>query len=188
MLIVEGADLVGKTTLCDKLLELLAEEGYTYAHLGPLPNGFNGFYGYIELIRRRAVQDRFVLSELAYRMMDDKPVCISPFHYKLLEAWMLPKSCFTVVVLAEPGLITTRYREGELYTADEIERVNRVFIDGWRTQRIGQYPVTIDTSVYCNVVNPYPMLCDARRIVSMYRERLDMLDRLRSRIPTWVRG
>lgn len=63
MIIVEGADHVGKTTLCGYLHE---RTGYPFKHLGQLSPPWDYFQDYLEHAASDVILDRFVLSELAY--------------------------------------------------------------------------------------------------------------------------
>src|SRR5690349_732982 len=106
MLIIEGSDLVGKTTFCAKLLKMEWAQtfGYTYQHLSKLSSGFNRLTGHLALARRRVIQDRFHLSDLAYRYALKEDQRLKPEEYRIIDGYLRGLGAYTVVVCADDEL------------------------------------------------------------------------------------
>lgn len=69
MLIIEGADNLGKTTACKRLVELADRRRFIpayYAHMGRPPERFDFKYDYVDRMSFFAVQDRFHLGSLIW--------------------------------------------------------------------------------------------------------------------------
>lgn len=94
MLIIEGPDAVGKTTLarkCVKAANDLFEQNAnltpaTYVHLSALPHGWHYYQDYLPLIQRGFVMDRFHLSEVAYGKGIRKDTNLSNTYLDMLNA------------------------------------------------------------------------------------------------------
>jgi hypothetical protein len=123
MVILEGSDCVGKTTLANMLLEqdYFQSIGARYGHLSRLPDDHDRLLDYKELIDPLLIQDRFHMSEIAYcagRQELFENVKLTPHMYELIDAWLRLVGAVTVVILAPPSLITERHaanREREMY-------------------------------------------------------------------------
>lgn len=137
MLIVEGTDLVGKTTLCNKLVIELNKRigGYQYQHFTRLPEGWDYYWSYVNRMSRRIVQDRFHDSELAYchgrgetSMFDGTS---GSFQYSLVEAKLALLGCLKVVVITSRSELTHRFdgRGDDMYKLDVIEKANDWFAE-----------------------------------------------------------
>jgi hypothetical protein len=132
MLIVEGADLVGKTTLAKRLVERLNELGWphVYRHAVRPPASWrrDPVCAYEAQACPWAVQDRYHLSELAYRSVDGGEPCLREDEAELLEAQM--PYATVLVVVAAPALIEARYPANagrELYTLEQVLAANDWF-------------------------------------------------------------
>lgn len=110
MLIIEGADRVGKTTLCHKLVEALAPAGpWMYRHFGPLPESWYHPWDYFPHMSRHVVQDRFHLSEWVYRRAEGQTNPNLTFEkYRLVDAQLRLLGGVTVVITASQKIITDR--------------------------------------------------------------------------------
>lgn len=160
MIIVEGTDLVGKTTLCKKICKYLNEkvdklpEYYTapykqecnlfwrYTHLSAQNSGWDYHWGYVSHMHPRNVQDRFHLSEMAYRHAIDKPHRIVPAELQALQGKLLTIGCMTIVITADVELLQQRYAEAkreEMFSIDTILKANEFFCRGDLGQEIA-YP------------------------------------------------
>jgi len=75
MLILEGADQLGKTTLANKLLKELHKRGYPYVyrHFTRLPDCWKYPMSYLAHVSEPVVQDRFHMSEIVYTYMRNEP-------------------------------------------------------------------------------------------------------------------
>lgn len=134
MLIIEGPDLVGKTTLCHELIERLNETGpniaYEYGHSGIPPSDWDYYWSYVKRMRPNIVQDRFYLSEVAYGTVARKKTRVTGKTMRLLQAQLRLVGAFTVVLTAPDGLIKDvygRHEKEEDFSLDEILAVNHFF-------------------------------------------------------------
>jgi hypothetical protein len=171
MLIIEGPDLVGKTTLCKRLLEYLNREqlsggisplGYIYSHFTRLPRGFDYYWDYVNRMSTKIVQDRFHLSEIIYsQVRGESRSPLTPEMYRLVDAQLRLLGGFTVVVTAEPHLIQSRYearKETEMYNLDKVMQALELFRSlgspGSGFEHLGYYP-DIDMHLHCHEDMPY---------------------------------
>lgn len=174
MLIVEGPDCVGKTTLCRELLKRLP--GYIYAHFSRLPEGFDYYWGYIERISRRVVQDRFHMSEIAYsRARGDEPR-LTRETYRLVDAKLRLLGGFTVLITAERNLIASRWRKDQMYSLDKTLEAARIF-EVLRDER-EEVGVDIDYAFHCTEGIPYVPGTAIDQIIDLYRQRRSLVDAL----------
>lgn len=120
MLIVEGSDRVGKTTLCQKLVKYLGNSGpWMYRHFGPLPPGWTHPWDYFPAMSRHVVQDRFHLSEWAYRTAEgDTKLTFSSEMYRLVDARLRLLGSVTVVITADAKIIRQRSGNSTAITAN----------------------------------------------------------------------
>lgn len=138
MLILEGADLVGKTTLAKRLEKRLNELGWphTYSHMSKLPTAWRGprwCQNYLDAARPYAVQDRFHLSEPLYAAARGERPLVE--DYELLDDCLRQQfGAFVVVVSASEELIGQRWHSEveakgreEMYKLGQILAVNRDF-------------------------------------------------------------
>jgi thymidylate kinase len=163
MLILEGTDLVGKTTLCHKLAERLP--GYLYVHMSRPPKTNWSDEDYIHIAAMKTIRDRFHLSELAYsRIRKEASLVKEP---RVLDAELVSKFCaFKVLVTASDDLLKSRYQSkdrDEMYSLDQIIDANKVFM---------KMSVFADHRIYCTPESPWPTDGDIETIVRTYNARL----------------
>jgi hypothetical protein len=130
MIIVEGADLVGKTTFCTGLLErdYCQENGMVYSHLSRLPPGWDHVRSYIERACRNVVQDRFHMSEPVYARVRGEETKLTPEKYRLVDAYLRTLGAVHVVIVASlESTIARRWREGEMYDLNKVIHANTLF-------------------------------------------------------------
>jgi hypothetical protein len=138
MLIIEGPDMIGKTTLCKKLLKELNTTynmPHIYAHFSKLPKAWDFFWDYIQRMSRNIVQDRFHLSEIVYAHVcryREGGTPLYPEKYRLIDAHLRTLGGVTVVLSAEAEWMEGQLHEKfhvreEMFKADQIMEVNRVF-------------------------------------------------------------
>ena len=134
MLIIEGPDLVGKTTLAHECVRELNKRGFphVYAHLSKLAASFDKVHGYIPLMHRHVVQDRFHLSRLAYGRHFKNQDVLTDNEMRWLQAKLWLQGAFTVLLLAKPDGVFLRKQwaergRAEMYEIDGIVEVNKVY-------------------------------------------------------------
>ena len=154
MIIVEGTDLIGKTTLCEALVKGLNSLGcpHIYAHFTKLPATFQRVWHYKPFINRFVVRDRFYMSRMAYGMAFDNQPLLNETDYRTLDAWCRLVGAYHVVVLADDETIEQQWDakqgEGEMYDLDGIKRVNKLFRDFVQEPAIaGVYRMDIDNVI-----------------------------------------
>lgn len=134
MIIVSGADLVGKSTFVKAVIERLRTSYkmlYAHCHLGRLPVGGDRFIEYIRLMQQHQVWDRFTLDEIAYRTHDDLVSNLTPLKYSLIDAEVIRRGGLIIVMTADRAVIKRRHeRIGDpVYTLDHILQVNDTFAE-----------------------------------------------------------
>ena len=172
MIIVEGPDGVGKTTLCKRLLTRLPQ--HIYAHFTRLPPAFDFFHMYLERMSRFVVQDRFHMSEVVYTAMRKEPANLLPETYRLIDAKLRLLGGYTVLVCASDAIIRGRYHDGQMYTLEQTLDAAHRFYD------IGQggSGMDIDYYYYCTTKDPHVPDPAVDDIIAGYTERQALLSRL----------
>jgi len=131
VLIIEGADLVGKTTFVKQATAMLHSRGYAHMpmHLTRPPAEFDYFRQYIDLCSPQTVWDRFHVSTLAYRQHDDHPCALTPVKFDLVEAAVRAVGGYVVVLYADDDQLCERHmaRGDDMYGLEHIMKVNRTF-------------------------------------------------------------
>lgn len=153
MLIVEGPDLAGKTTLCKKTLEYLTD--HVYAHFSRLPKHFDYYEMYIDRMSRYIVQDRFHMSEIVYARVRNEEPNISHNRYRMLDAQAILHGGFTVVLFASKpeDTLLTRWREGEMYDQDRVLLANRFFSQIAQSGCFHGYRINVDYTIDVSTEN-----------------------------------
>jgi thymidylate kinase len=180
MIIIEGTDLLGKTTFAKKLVAAapLVDKGYIYKHFSRLPDGFNRYWGYLEHAASRSVQDRFHMSEIAYcYARGEDSSRLSPWAYKMVDGYLRCMCAYTVVFTAEDDLIRERYGEREeMYDLGIILRANSVFLEITDDQSFAyndeRYSgIDVDACIHLTKENPWPSEQDLRNVLNAYQRR-----------------
>ena len=133
MLIISGADLVGKSTFvkkcCDVLSTAYSQKSCIVTHLTRPPKNFDYFRGYVERMSVDSVWDRFTLDNLAYRANDDHQCSMTPDKWNLLQAHLALNCVFQVVLYAENDFIEANHKKrgDNTYSLDHILKVNATF-------------------------------------------------------------
>jgi len=129
MIIVEGPDLAGKTTLCERILEHMHRHGYPYVprHLSRLPYCFL-WQHYYNLISPFVVQDRFHLSEIPYaKVRGDVPI-LDSWSYQIVDGWLKSVGAVQVVLIPTPEVLEARWRKDEMYTLEQVQEVRANYL------------------------------------------------------------
>jgi|SRR6185437_838176 len=134
MIVVSGADLVGKTTFCQKLVERLQDDTFCMPHmlhhLSRIPKWFDAYHDYIDRMCVTSIWDRFHLDELAYRFCDDRSTQMTPLKWDLVQAEFKRRCGFQVVIYASAQHIEERFRArgDSMYNLEHILKVNDTFM------------------------------------------------------------
>lgn len=186
MLIVEGPDCVGKTTLCKAFLKMLPT--HIYSHFTRLPDLFDFYWGYVERMSRCIVQDRFHLSEIVYsRVRGDTPK-VPPEWYRILDGKLRTLGAYTVVINADPELVRSRFDSTtQMYTLDQtlrcVELFKQVSRDRSDKEKIAGYEIDIDYVFNCTKETPYVTDTAIGQIIGGYCYRQVVVNELACRKP-----
>ena len=157
MLIIEGADLVGKTTLAKKLTSKLNDLGWphVYQHLSRLPHEWrqDAVRNYARLCSPYTVRDRFHVSEPVYAEAREEEPMLNPLSYRNVDRIVQANGGYIIVITAAEDLIRERYaRLGdrqEMYDLEKILAVNDAYYQlahgGWRG-----FSASIDLRFHCH--------------------------------------
>lgn len=181
MLIVEGPDGVGKTTLCEKLLAVLPT--HVYAHFTRLPPGFDHPWDYLARTSRRVVQDRFHLSEPAYAEArgDADRLLLTPELYRLVDARLRQLGGVTVLLTADDALVRSRWDASQMFDVGRTLLASRAY----RRLLAGQTPYRPDLDLHYHLTTERPYVTDDQvdEVLGLYRRRQSALDETLSRRP-----
>lgn len=134
MIIVEGPDLVGKTTLAKYLESAIANEmgtGHVYQHLSKLPAGFDFISGHLALVNERSVWDRFHMSELVYSQALRGGISMHLEEYAFMDCAVRMSKGLVVLLTGSEELIRERHsqRDDHMFTLEQILQVNEIYIE-----------------------------------------------------------
>ena len=195
MLIVEGTDLVGKTALCAELLLRLNKAGgkYQYAHLEKPTAAWDPYWDYAEWIRRHVVQDRFYLSDIAYRWACGENQRVDWETARLIDARLRLVGALTVIVVATPEFLRAQWEKKtrpEMYGLDLVLRANEAFLNLANLNRaqamLGPGAGNLDYDALLMVdgqAYPSDMVPAIEQIVQAYAERQEVVDAALARRP-----
>lgn len=170
MFIVEGPDLVGKTTLAKKIAGWLNELGWPhiYRHLSRLPETWHWdpVSNYGRLMNPYVVQDRFHYSEPLYSRVRGDSALLGPSSYAQVERRLRSFAAFTMVITADEALIEKRYtaerRVHEMYSLEKVLEVNRLYEEGASSGDAGWsgYRMPCDLWIRCTEEQPFVELSE----------------------------
>ena len=124
MIIVEGPDLAGKSTFCDRLVKSMTSWPYMVRHLTRLHEGHDRYWDYVQQMHPNIIWDRFFHSENVYCKARGDTPAISRFNLRLLHAHTSLNAGYTVLLLPTEDVIRQRWRDGEMYDLDTVLRAN----------------------------------------------------------------
>jgi thymidylate kinase len=195
MLIIEGSDLLGKTTLCKALVNSpqLRSQGYIYKHFTRLPHEFNYFWGYVQHAAKYSVQDRFHMSEIVYASTRYEQPQISPEMYRLVDGYLRSLGCFTVVLTADEEVFDERFHmngQEQMYNLDQIKQANFIFAGIAQNCELTTVTnlfknIDIDGHIHFTKENPWPGQRDLDNILTAYLRRQSILDLVHQRKPSY---
>lgn len=190
MLIIEGTDLVGKTTFARKLVTYLNElnQVVIYTHFGRLPDGWDYYWDYLEHMNRRVVMDRFIMSEVCYGVTTRGHTHIDPQAYRLLDARLRFHNAVTVIITGSTEFLERQYSkhaDREMFELSDVLSVNALFreIASRHQLRFGQDEWKMDVDHWINVSDEDHFACDANveRVATTWMERFHHLETLLER-------
>jgi hypothetical protein len=185
VLIVEGADLLGKTTLVEQLLQGLSDLGHIPDHFGLLPEGWDYGWDYVGRMNRKVVMDRLIMSELVYGTVVRDGPRISPERYRWLDGQLRLRGAFTVVLVGSMGLVNRRFaeRSDRVYDLDMVQDVNQGFKGLVRGDEFRDYRPDWDMRWELDFAYPWIRPDAVQVILDQYRERWDAVQQVRGEQP-----
>lgn len=135
MLIVEGPDRIGKSTLCALIAKHMSNAclGRPFTrghHTRPGPDWLPMKW-YPENVQKYKVQDRFHMSEAVYGELIRYGSLISADEYGAIDEVVEAKNGMIVLMFAEPDeydkILTSRDCSKEWLTQDEMRKVNQAY-------------------------------------------------------------
>jgi len=147
MIIIEGSDQLGKTTLARKLSiqlssVLYGDEDHTervYRHMTRPPDGFDHLTGYVERVGPH-VWDRFHLGALAYGRLTGNGGCPNPRQMLWVQRYLRWQGAIVIVMHADRWWLKEHLdstRE-EMYSKQTILDVNDIFVMISRSSNHGE--------------------------------------------------
>jgi len=181
MIVLEGCDMAGKSTLAQALFELIP--AYTHGKAAPMvrhftkpPKDFDKYWGYHNCVQRDVILDRFHMSQLVYRRVSSENHTLTPFKYDLVDAAITRVGGIVVVLCPPDDIIVDRWSKmtdgrKEMYSLDFVLKVNCVYqhlvkagADGTFIDGQGAYKPKIDLAFQYNT----PTEDMARDIASLW--------------------
>lgn len=155
MIIVEGTDLVGKTTLCERLVQC-SSYPLKYKHLSRLPDTFHRYYDYLPMIRPVNVYDRFHMSEIAYvAARREKQGSTNPMWYSALDRSIIKAAGMIVIITVDEYLIRERWGRDEMYKQDVVLRANDAFLEIATSSEFQGFNPYKSFHFHCNSSSPF---------------------------------
>ena len=156
MIIVEGTDLVGKTTVANQLV-LRAAGTLNYKHYSRLPDDWDYYYDYLNDIHCRSVLDRFHMSEIAYAYArGEKPdVRQNPWWYNAIDRQCIAAGGMTVIITADEDLIRSRWGREEMYDIETVLRANEAFMKIANFGALGPFTPWMTIHFHCTFKVPF---------------------------------
>jgi len=193
MLIIEGPDLVGKTTLAKRIAAMpqMQGEGMTYRHLSRLPEGFEFPWQYLTLASSRTIYDRFHMSEPVYATARGDQTDLCPEAYRIVDGHLAMLGAYTVVITAHSSLIKERFAgraESEMYNLDIVLKANQLFselVTRDASSELVAYEPRFDAWFQCNGVTPFVDDEMVEHIVTSYLTRRARLRQMLESREVW---
>ena len=140
MIIIEGTDCVGKTTLCKKLAK---QTNMVYRHLTRLPDSFHRVFDYLPMFQPNYVCDRLWLSEYAY-CFGRRDVDPGSFYKRILESITTLSGALTVIVYCDTDTLREKYevnKQDQMYNFDVVAEANNYFMAEVELSETINYPI-----------------------------------------------
>lgn len=187
MIVLEGADVVGKSSVSAELFKLIPEE-YTRPvmprHYTKPPNCHDKYWGYRSCVERYVIMDRFHMSHVVYRAVDGELNHLTPFRYSLVDAEVTRVGGLIVILWASEAAIRERWDQsrGEMYDLDFVLKCNRYFkmiadCEGAKAHYspFKGYSMKADLTIKSNTASPREI---ADVVARAWAARQDQLDRV----------
>lgn len=174
MIIVEGADRVGKSTLCGVLHQRIL--GSAIVPFGLLPDDWDFYFSYLPKMGYWNIWDRGHWSEVAYQQATSRPKRVDEEELRLVDAECFRWGCVYVVLTCERWLLEERLRErpDDKFDAQVVQRANLYFMN--------HYLGPSDIEITCSAGRPWPQPRDVDYIVSLHNKRVNTMRSMRARI------
>jgi len=154
MIVIEGPDLAGKSTLAEALFKRVVANGHRHPmvrHFTKVQPHFDKYWGYQSCVARDVIMDRFHMSHVVYRHAEDVEHELTPLRYELVDAEVSRVGGIVVLLAPAPELIVKRWealRRDEMYPLDHVLKVATHFTElafrGLIETRTGIYKPKID--------------------------------------------
>jgi len=178
MILIEGPDMVGKTTLAKELAVEL--DTHVYQHLSKPPASFHPTIGYIDLASRYSVRDRFHISQAVYARVTGRDTSFTPEANLLVGAHLRMLGVFTVILTCDDCQLEKRFaklEDRELYDLETILKANNTFKEiGRKNGRHMDFNFDVDLHINCSEKNPYPTHNTVDYILNLYEDRQSLLE------------
>lgn len=180
MLIIEGSDCVGKTTLCKRLIEELNAQGFPVIpqHFGKLENSWDFYWDYLKFVNNRVIMDRFIMSEVVYGDVIRYGVRIKPEWYRMIDAHVRLHGGVTVVVTMNSDMLKRKLEQdaarGQMFSREQIIAVNEGFRQLVQRSKYQEYAPDFDVQYEvsddeCTMPSSNDVFVN--RIIKLYVER-----------------
>jgi thymidylate kinase len=173
MFVIEGADLVGKTTLAKTLWShpYFQERGYEIQHLSRLPTGHDRLIHYVSRMNPCGIFDRFYLSELAYA--EARGDVYRPFdaeRLRIVHASACLQGVYTVLILfGSREVLEQRWGREEMYDLDVVWAANEAFK---KKLAFTQY---VDRTFVITPSKPYVDAEFIEECIDAYQKRMELI-------------
>ncbi len=141
MIVIEGPDMAGKSSLAQRLFEILPTAPHAgllrrspapmVRHFTKPPPSFDKYWGYRECVQRNVILDRFHMSHPVYRHIAGEEHDLTPFKYQLVDSDIAKVGGIIVLLVPSERELKKRWDQhagrGEMYDLDFVLRVRRVF-------------------------------------------------------------
>jgi hypothetical protein len=157
MIVIEGSDLVGKTTLA----QALAVGDLKYKHYSRLPDSHDRMFHYLPDIQAGLVLDRFYMSEPVYASVRGEDTLQKPYHAVALDREVIAAGGVIVVVTADPQLIEERYSQAmvdsrhEMYDINQVQEANQLFYGIATSGGLNDHVFHVDLHFHCTKEAPF---------------------------------
>ena len=128
MLICEGPDRVGKTTVAKHLRRLLP--GWSYRHHTKPPIDAYAYFGlFLADSHSRLIVDRLHWSDQAYGVAYRDGQCLTPQQWRLVELMCLNHQAHVLLLTDNTDRILERYGSDEMWPVEGVRTTNKAYLN-----------------------------------------------------------